>query len=132
MYKTDDFSTAYVSYVESLEQGGSAGVTNVNAGQTHGPLKSRQYELGFKTDRDKWGANVALFRVEKGYEYTNSANYFVQDGSQRFTGLDTSGWLRVARDVRLMGGVLWLDTKTLAWTIPWSMASAYLPRRTTS
>jgi hypothetical protein len=36
----------------------------------------------------------------------------VQDGSQRFTGLDTSGWLRVARDVRLMGGVLWLDTKT--------------------
>ena len=112
MYKTDDFSTAYFSYVESLEQGGSAGVTNVNAGQTFGPLKSRQYELGFKTDRDKWGANVALFRVEKGYEYTNSANYFVQDGSQRFTGLDTSGWLRVARDVRLMGGVLWLDTKT--------------------
>lgn len=112
MYKTDNYSTAYVSYVESLEQGGSAGVTNVNFGETFGPLKSRQYEVGFKTDREKWGANVALFRVDKGYEYTNSANYFVQNGKQQFTGLDTSGWWRVARDVRLMGGVLWLHTKT--------------------
>ena len=112
MYKTDSFSTAYVSYVESLEQGGTAPSTAANAGQTFGPLKSRQYELGFKTDRDKWGANVALFRVDKGYEYTSISNVFVQDGNQQFTGLDTSGWLRVARDVRVMGGVLWLHTKT--------------------
>lgn len=112
MFKTDDFSTAYVSYVESLEPGGSAGPTAANAGETFGPLKSRQYEVGFKTDRDRWGANLALFRVDKGYEYTNTSNVFVQNGKQRFTGVDTSGWWRVARDVRLMGGVLWLHTKT--------------------
>ncbi|MCA3182085.1 MULTISPECIES: TonB-dependent siderophore receptor [unclassified Cupriavidus] len=112
MFKTDDFSTAYVSYVESLEPGGSAGPTAANFGETFGPLKSRQYEVGFKTDRDKWGANVALFRVDKGYEYTNTSNVFVQNGKQQFTGVDTSGWWRVARDVRLMGGVLWLHTKT--------------------
>ena len=112
MFKTDEFSTAYFSYVESLEPGASAGPTAANAGETFGPLKSRQYEMGFKTDRDKWGANVALFRVEKGYSYTNSANYVVQNGTQQFTGLDTSGFWRVTRDVRLMGGVLWLNTKT--------------------
>ena len=112
MFKTDHFSTAYASYVESLEPGGSAGQTTLNAGETFGPLKSRQYELGFKTERNKWGANVALFRVEKGYAYTNLSNYFVQDGKQQFTGLDTSGFWRVTRDLRLTGGVLWLNTKT--------------------
>ena len=111
MFKTDNDSTAYVSYVESLEQGGSASNTNANFPQTYGPLKSKQYEVGYKTERRDWGANVALFRVDRGYEYTNTANVFVQDGTQRYTGLDTSGWLRVARDWRVMGGVLWLDTK---------------------
>ncbi|WP_454731425.1 MULTISPECIES: TonB-dependent siderophore receptor [Cupriavidus] len=111
MYKTDDFSTAYFSYVQALEQGGSAGITNANYPAVYGPLKSKQYEIGFKTERRDWGANVALFRVDRGYEYTNTANVFVQDGTQRFTGLDTSGWLRIARDVRLLGGVMWLNAK---------------------
>ncbi|MDF3832949.1 TonB-dependent siderophore receptor [Cupriavidus basilensis] len=111
MYKTDASSTAYVSYVESLEQGGSADVTNANYPTVYGPLKSKQYEVGYKTDRREWGANIALFRVDRGYEYTNSANIFVQNGTQRFTGLDTSGWVRIARDVRLMGGVLLLNAK---------------------
>lgn len=111
MYKTDDFSTVYFSYVQALEQGGSASITNANYPRVYGPLKSKQYELGFKTDRSGWGANVALFRVDRGYEYTNTSNVFVQDGTQRFTGLDTSGWVRFARDFRLLGGVMWLNAK---------------------
>jgi iron complex outermembrane receptor protein len=92
MFKTDPYSTLYASYVESLQQGGAASNTNVNFPDTFGPLKSKQYEVGFKTDRQKWGANLALFRVDQGYEYTNSANVFVND------------W-------RLLGGVMWLNAK---------------------
>ena len=112
MYKTDAYSTVYASYVEGLEPGGSASPTNANFPTTYGPMKSKQYEVGFKTDREKWGGSVALFRVDKGYQYTDANNVFRQDGTQRFTGLDTSGWARVAPGVRVMGGVLWLNAKS--------------------
>ncbi|VVD74244.1 ligand-gated channel [Pandoraea capi] len=46
--------------------------------------------MGWKADKQSWGANLALFRVERGYGYTNQANFFVQDGTQRFQGLDAS------------------------------------------
>jgi iron complex outermembrane receptor protein len=113
MFKTDPYSTVYASYVESLEQGGAASNTNLNYPATFGPLKSKQYEVGFKTDHSKWGANLALFRVDQGYNYTNSANIFVQDGTKRYTGVDASGWLALTSEWRVMGGVMWLDTKAV-------------------
>jgi iron complex outermembrane receptor protein len=113
MFKTDSYSTLYASYVESLEQGGAASNLNVNYGQTFGPLRSKQYEVGFKTDRRKWGANFALFRVDQGYEYTNAQNVFVQNGTKRYTGLDASGWVQLANDWRLLGGVMWLNAKAV-------------------
>jgi iron complex outermembrane receptor protein len=113
MYKTDAYSTLYASYVQSLEQGGSASNMNLNYPATFGPLKSKQYEIGYKTDHRKWGANLALFRVDQGYNYTNADNIFVQDGTKRYTGVDASGWLQLANDWRVMGGVMWLDTKAV-------------------
>ncbi|WP_144140012.1 TonB-dependent siderophore receptor [Paraburkholderia sp. BCC1884] len=113
MFKTDPYSTVYASYVESLEQGGAASNTNLNYPDTFGPLKSKQYEVGFKTDHSKWGANLALFRVDQGYNYTNSSNIFVQDGTRRYTGVDASGWLAVTNEWRVMGGVMWLDSKAV-------------------
>ncbi|MFM0341717.1 TonB-dependent siderophore receptor [Paraburkholderia fungorum] len=113
MYKTDPYSTVYASYVQSLEQGGAASNTNLNYPATFGPLRSKQYEIGFKSDHSKWGANLALFRVDQGYNYTNTANIFVQDGTKRFTGIDASGWLALTSEWRVMGGVMWLDTKAV-------------------
>ncbi|MGF6769942.1 iron complex outermembrane receptor protein [Paraburkholderia sp. GAS199] len=113
MFKTDPYSTVYASYVQSLEQGGAAGNTNVNYPQTFGPLRSTQYEIGYKTDHAKWGANLALFRVDQGYNYTNLQNVFVQDGTKRYTGIDASGWLALTNEWRVMGGMMWLDTKAV-------------------
>ncbi|HEX7936199.1 MAG TPA: TonB-dependent siderophore receptor [Paraburkholderia sp.] len=113
MFKTDPYSTLYASYVESLEQGGAASNTNLNYPDTFGPLKSKQYEIGLKTDHSKWGANLALFRVDQGYNYTNSANIFVQDGTKRYTGVDASGWIALTSEWRVLGGVMWLDTKAV-------------------
>jgi iron complex outermembrane receptor protein len=111
MFKTDPYSTVYASYVESLEKGGSASITDLNYPQTYGPLKSRQYELGYKTDHRGWGANLALFRVDQGYQYTNSSGFYVQDGKKRYTGIDASGWFAPAPDWRVIAGVLALNSK---------------------
>ena len=128
MFKTDPYSTLYASYVESLEQGGSASNTNVNFPQTFGPLRSKQYEVGFKSDHQKWGANLALFRVDQGYNYTNSANVFVQDGTKRYTGVDASGWVQLASEWRVLGGVMWLDTKAVDVDDPSDRRQARLRR----
>ncbi|CAD6547772.1 TonB-dependent siderophore receptor [Paraburkholderia sabiae] len=111
MFKTDPYSTLYASYVESLQAGGSASNTNVNFPQSYGPLKSKQYEVGYKTDHRTWGGSLALFRVDQGYEYTNTQNAFVQSGTKRYTGVDASGWLQVADDWRVLGGVMMLNAK---------------------
>ncbi|WP_240648278.1 TonB-dependent siderophore receptor [Pararobbsia silviterrae] len=113
MFKTDAYSTLYASYVESLQQGGAAPIGDVNYPQVYGPLRSRQYEIGFKTDRKTWGANVALFRVDEGYDYTNTAGYYVQDGTQRYTGVDASAWFQPARDWHVLVGVLALNAKAV-------------------
>src|SRR6202012_874356 len=111
MFKTDPYSTVYASYVESLEKGGSASITDLNYPQTYGPLKSRQYELGYKTDHQGWGANLALFRVDQGYQYTNASGFYVQDGKKRYTGIDASGWFAPAPDWRVIAGGLALNSK---------------------
>jgi iron complex outermembrane recepter protein len=113
MFKTDPYSTVYASYVESLEQGGAASNTNINYPDSYGPLRSKQYEVGFKSDHSKWGANVALFRVDQGYNYTNTENVFVQNGTKRYTGIDAGGWLQVTSEWRVLGGAMWLDTKAV-------------------
>ncbi|MGC7974505.1 TonB-dependent receptor domain-containing protein, partial [Salmonella enterica] len=52
MYKPRADTTVYVSYAEALEQSASAPTTTVNANQTFAPIKSKQAEVGVKTEHD--------------------------------------------------------------------------------
>ena len=110
LFKPSTDTTLYASAVESLEKGGTAGVTTANAYEVLGPIKSRQYEVGYKVDHTNWSGSVALFQLDRTAEYTNASNYFVQDGITRYQGLDINGRLRLARDLSLLGGVMLLDS----------------------
>lgn len=88
MYNITPQTMAYASYIESLEPGSSVGNTYANFGALLDPLKSKQYELGIKTNQDGWAATAALFRIEKKAEYTNAANELVQDGKSIYQGLE--------------------------------------------
>ncbi|WP_180126114.1 TonB-dependent receptor [Rhodoferax sp. BLA1] len=110
LFKPSTDTTLYVSAVESLEKGGTAGVTTANAYEVMGPIKSRQYEVGYKIEHAHWSGSVALFRLDRTAEYTNAANYYVQDGITRYQGLDINGRLSLTRDLSLLGGVMLLDS----------------------
>lgn len=110
-YKPNRAMTLYASYVGALEKGGQASVINANYGTIYGPLKSRQYEIGFKADTTSWGANLALFRIERGAEYTNSANVYVQDGESRFQGIEAGVTLRPLPGLSLHAEGLYLDAQ---------------------
>ncbi|HSV59679.1 MAG TPA: TonB-dependent receptor, partial [Variovorax sp.] len=100
----------YGSYVESLEPGSIVGSNFVNEGELLKPLKSKQYELGAKTQRDGWSASAALFRIERGAEFTNSANVLVQDGMSIYQGVELGSTMRLGRQWQIGANLMWLDS----------------------
>jgi iron complex outermembrane receptor protein len=110
MFKPAPDTTLYTSYVESLEQGSTVGSLYANDGELLKPLRSKQYELGIKTDRERWSATAALFRIERGAEYANSANVLVQDGQSVYQGLELGASTRLGSQWQIGGNLMLLDT----------------------
>lgn len=117
MYKPAADTTVYGSYVEALEQSASAPSSTVNANQTFAPLKSKQAEIGIKTERSSWNASASLFRIERAAQYTNSANYFVLDGRSLYQGLEINSVIQAAKNLSIEGGLMLLDA-TLKDALP--------------
>jgi len=110
MFKPAPDTTLYTSYVESLEQGSSVSNLYANEGELLKPLKSKQYELGIKTDRERWSATAALFRIERGAEYANSANVLVQNGQSIYQGLELAASTRLGSQWQIGGNLMFLDS----------------------
>lgn len=111
MYKLAPQTMAYVSYIESLQQGTSVGAQYDNYGALLDPLKSWQYEVGIKTEHERWAATAAIFRIEKKAEYTNSANEIVQDGLSTYQGAELGASARVGSNWETGASVMVLDSE---------------------
>ncbi|GGC02472.1 ferric siderophore receptor [Oxalicibacterium flavum] len=111
MFRFDPRTMAYASYIESLEPGSSVGVAYRNNGELLDPLKSRQYEVGIKTERTDWSATAALFRIEKKAEYANADNYLVQDGQSVYQGLELGSTVQLGHGVQVGGSLMLLDSE---------------------
>ncbi|MYM66429.1 TonB-dependent siderophore receptor [Pseudoduganella sp. FT55W] len=109
MYKPAADTTLYASYVEALEQAANAPTSTVNANQTFAPIKSKQSEVGVKTERSWWNATASLFRIERGAQYTNAANVYVLDGETKYQGLEFNTVVQAAKNVSIEGGIMLLD-----------------------
>lgn len=110
MFKPASDATLYASYVESLEQGSTPGTTYANYGDLLNPLKSKQYELGAKTEHERWSATAAIFRIERSAEYANSANVLVQDGLSIYQGVELGASTRLGSQWVLSGNLMALDS----------------------
>ncbi|MEN1322240.1 TonB-dependent receptor domain-containing protein, partial [Pseudomonas aeruginosa] len=84
MYKITPNTMAYVSYADSLEQGGTAPTDESvkNAGQTLNPYRSKQYEVGLKSDIGEMNLGAALFRLERPFAYLDTDNVYKEQGNQ--------------------------------------------------
>ncbi|WP_075880936.1 TonB-dependent receptor [Vreelandella massiliensis] len=106
-------SQVYLSYAEGVEQGGRAPASATNADEFMDPLDSHQLELGAKMAlmEDRLLLSGAIFRAEKGLEYTDASNTYVQDGEQVHTGLELSARGDITERLRLIAGLMWLDAE---------------------
>jgi iron complex outermembrane receptor protein len=110
MYKLQPNTTIYASYVEALEQGTRVGQSYANYGQQLDPLRSKQYELGIKSEHTRWSATAAIFRIERGAQYANSDNVYVADGKSIYQGIELGASTRLGPHWGLGGNLMWLDT----------------------
>lgn len=124
LYKPVADATIYASYVESMERGSTVGSSYANYGEVLDPLLSKQYELGFKWVRPGWSASAALFRIERGAEYADADNYYVQDGEIRYDGAELAGDVRVTRNLKLGASALYLDSSYRNTSDEWLLGKA--------
>ncbi|WP_423460995.1 TonB-dependent siderophore receptor [Ottowia sp. VDI28] len=109
MYKLAPEIMLYASYVEALEPGTIVGdPTLTNYGQMLNPIKSRQYEVGVKTQQRGWEAAAALFRIEKTSEYSNGET-MLQNGRSIYQGLELSAAAHLGKQWRIGGSLMALD-----------------------
>lgn len=112
MYKFTPNVMAYVSYAESLEQGGTAPTNSdvKNAGQTLDPYRSKQYEMGLKADVSGMNLGAALFRLERPFAYVDpNDNVYKEQGNQVNNGLELTASGNVWQGLNIYSGVTFLN-----------------------
>ncbi|MGV8921513.1 MAG: TonB-dependent receptor [Pseudomonas sp.] len=106
VYKPVQYISLYANHIEGLAQGPTASGTVLNAGQSFAPGRTKQVEAGIKLDMQSFGANLAVFRIEKPTDgFTDAAtNLFLRDGEQVNRGVELSVFGEPVEGLRLMAG----------------------------
>jgi len=112
MYKPVDDLTLYVTYADSLQQGDTAPSTASNANQILAPYRSKEWEAGAKLALDHLNLSLAAFQIKRPYAYLQGTDYGL-GGEQRNRGVELMADGSVSENVRVYGGLVWLDPKLL-------------------
>ncbi|WP_249675228.1 TonB-dependent receptor [Pseudomonas abieticivorans] len=111
VFKATEHVSLYANYVEGLTQGETAPTTANNADTVFAPYRSKQGEVGIKYDHGSFGLTASLFRIEQpAYQYDDQNN-FKPNGKLRNQGLELNVFGEPLEGVRLLGGVMFLDSQ---------------------
>lgn len=112
VFKPIQALSLYASYGEGIEQGGIAPLGTTNQDQVMDPIESTQYEAGVKYELTEGALlTAAVFSIDKGLEYIDGSNTYVQNGRQIHDGLEVILSGQATRDLRLIAGAAWLDAR---------------------
>jgi iron complex outermembrane receptor protein len=111
IYKPLDDLTLYLTYADSLQQGDSAAAGSSNAGSILSPYRSRMWELGSKWVIGGVNLSLAAFQIKRPFAYTQADNFYAIAGEQRNRGLELLADGNVTQNLRMYGGITWLDPK---------------------
>ncbi|MFZ2642371.1 MAG: TonB-dependent receptor [Verrucomicrobiia bacterium] len=111
VYKPHPDVSTYVSYMQGLEQGGTASSTAKNAGQVLDPAVSDQYEVGAKaTLWKRLDLSAALFRIDKVNQYLDTGdNVYKQDGREVHQGVELLATGKITDCLTIVGGWTWMQ-----------------------
>lgn len=103
----------YGSYLEGLEEGGTAPANTVNANEVLPPAVSTQWEVGVKADPldGRLLLTLGRFELDRPSAFTNSQRRFVQDGRTLYRGWEVSAIGQIAPDWAIYATALFLDAE---------------------
>ncbi|MDQ3074849.1 MAG: TonB-dependent siderophore receptor [Pseudomonadota bacterium] len=103
----------YATYLEGLEEGGTAPLNNANGGDVLPSAVSKQYELGTKAELlGGLVGQLALFRIDRQFAFTDPADrVFKLAGQSRYRGVEASLTGEISRQVSLYASGQYLDAK---------------------
>ena len=112
IYKPQETTSIYGSYVQGLEPGTVVGVGYVNMGEILDATTSMQYEVGVKHDSGRAGYTAALFHVERANlrdEIRPDGKYRTQDGLTVYDGIEVAGAYQFTDALNMGLSVIYLD-----------------------
>ena len=113
IYKPNDQTSFYGSYVEGMEPGIRVGDTYANAGEILDATVSNQYEIGAKHVAEKWSYTAAIFKIERSNQMAILRDaelpYLTQDGLEVYEGVELSTNYQVSENLNLGLSAIYLD-----------------------
>ncbi|MBO1359203.1 TonB-dependent siderophore receptor [Acetobacter sacchari] len=110
-YKPDAGINLYFSWVQAMQSGTQAAATAKNAYAVFAPMRSDQYEVGAKFQRNKWSGTIALYRMDTIASYVDSNNVQQQGGLVRYQGVEAAANVEATRDLQLSASLTYLDAR---------------------
>lgn len=105
-------TSVYASYLEGLEETGTAPANRANSGEILAPAVNKQKEIGIKTrSLGNFLAQLALFQIDRPQTAVDAGNRFILGGKSRYRGLEGSLSGEIGRHWSAVASVLLLDAK---------------------
>lgn len=112
LFKATERLSLYANYMEGLSQGKIAPSTSVNEDEIFAPFISRQIEVGAKYDLGAFALTASAFRIRQpAYETNTTSRRFGPNGKRENKGVELSLFGEPLEGVRLLGGVMYIDSK---------------------
>lgn len=105
VYRAHAGLSLYANYIEGLSAGSRAPLPLTTVLP---PIKTKQYEIGTKVDWGRFATTLSLFQIERPSAGMSGGSYGLH-GEQRNRGAEFNVFGEVARDVRLLGGLVLMD-----------------------
>lgn len=115
MFKPQTDTSLYASYLEGLEETGTAPASRANAGEILPPSVNKQYEFGLKSRA--WAkvlAQAAVFQIERPQTTVDAGNNFVLGGMSRYRGLELSASGEIGSQFGVVASALFLNAEIVS------------------
>lgn len=108
VYKLSKQLSVYGNYIEGLNKGDSLAAQNGQPARDLAPYASRQKEVGLKYDGGRLGFGAAFFSTDKPRAVLAQGT---AQGEDRHRGVELTAFGEASPDVKLLGGLTWLDAR---------------------
>ena len=108
VYRLSRQLSVYGNYIEGLNKGDSLAAQNGLPARDLAPYASKQKEVGLKYDGGRLGFGASYFTTDKPRAVLAQAT---AQGEDRHRGVELTAFGEATRDLKVLGGLTWLDAK---------------------